>query len=104
MTVVIALVFTMGFRRDHQRLTRLLQRFEHPRIGVITFIGQHSISGDGRKKYIGAIQIAGLAAGQMKAGRIAQCIDRGMDFRTQATFTASDGLVPAFFFSAPALC
>jgi hypothetical protein len=40
----------------------------------------------------------------MKANRVAQGIDRGMNLGAQSTFAASDGLVGAPFFSAPALC
>jgi hypothetical protein len=57
-----------------------------------------------RQQHIGSIQIAGLTAGQMKADGVAQGIDRGMNFGAQPAFAASDGLVGAPFFSAPALC
>ena len=46
----------------------------------------------------------GLAAGQMKAGWIAERIDAGMDFGAQPAARAADRLVLAVIFWAPALC
>jgi hypothetical protein len=49
-----------------------------------------------------------LSGCQMNAGRIAQSIDGGVNFRAQSAFAASDRLVFAYvfadFFFAPALC
>jgi hypothetical protein len=53
---------------------------------------------------IGADQIVGLACGQNKADRIAECVDQGMDLGAQSTSGASDRLVFTDFFWAPALC
>jgi hypothetical protein len=46
----------------------------------------------------------GLARRQYEAQRIAKGIDKGMDLCAQPAFAASDRLVFAVFFCAPALC
>jgi hypothetical protein len=56
------------------------------------------------QQHIGPVQIAGLTAGEMKADGVAQGIDRSMNLGAQPAFAATDGLVEAPFFSAPALC
>ncbi len=53
---------------------------------------------------ISADQVVDLAASQMKAERIAERIDQGMDFGAQPAARAPDRLVLAGFFWAPALC
>ncbi len=53
---------------------------------------------------IGTDQVVRLAAGQEKAGWVAERIDRGMDLGAQSAARAPDGLVLAGFFWAPALC
>jgi hypothetical protein len=45
-----------------------------------------------------------LSGREMKASRIAQRIDRGVNFRAQSAFAAADRLVFAVFFCPPALC
>jgi hypothetical protein len=44
------------------------------------------------QQVIGADKIMRLAARQMKANRVAKCIDEGMDLGTQAAARAADGL------------
>jgi hypothetical protein len=46
----------------------------------------------------------GLAAGQSKADRIAECIHEGVDLGAQATLAAPDGLLTTPFLGAPELC
>ncbi len=53
---------------------------------------------------VGADEIMCLTARQMKANRVAEGIDEGVDLRAQAAARAADGLVFANFFWAPALC
>jgi len=45
-----------------------------------------------------------LSGRKMKADRIAQRVDRCVNFRAQSAFAAADRLVFAVFFFAPALC
>jgi hypothetical protein len=53
---------------------------------------------------IGTDQIVRLATGQMKANRVAQRVDERVDLGAQSTARATDRLVLAGFFWAPALC
>ena len=53
---------------------------------------------------VGAEQIVRLAAGKEKADRIAEGVDQSVDLGAQSASGATDGLVFAFFFLAPALC
>jgi ABC-type phosphate transport system substrate-binding protein len=56
------------------------------------------------QKRLGLAEVRGLAWGQGEGDRIAQSIDKGVDFGGQSTPGTSDGLVAAVFFRAPALC
>jgi hypothetical protein len=53
---------------------------------------------------IGPDQVVRLAAGQEEADRVAQRVDQGVDLGAQSAARASDRLVFANFFWAPALC
>src|SRR6516165_3872280 len=53
---------------------------------------------------VGALQIMRLTTGQEERKRVAQRVDREMDFCAQPTFAAPDRLIFAVFFWAPALC
>lgn len=82
----------------------LLQGNQNTLIGIEAFVGKHNTGFNLWQQHIRTIQIASLTAGEMKANRVAQGIDRGMNLGAQSAFAASDGLVGAPFFSAPALC
>ena len=102
--VVIPLHLTVGFWGYDCGFARLLQGNQDPLVGIEAFVGKHDVSFNLRQQHIRPIQIAGLTSGEMKANRVAQGIDRGMNLGAQSAFTASDGLIGAPFFSAPALC
>jgi hypothetical protein len=51
-----------------------------------------------RQERIGALQIVGLTRRQKKRERIAQRIDKRMDFGAQSAFAAPDRFVLARFF------
>ena len=53
---------------------------------------------------IGPLQIGCLTAGEVETGRIAQRIHQGVDFGAQPAARASDRLVLADFWGAPAPC
>jgi hypothetical protein len=53
---------------------------------------------------VGTDQIVSLAAGQVEADRVAECVDHRVDFGAQSTARSADRLVLAGFFLAPALC
>ena len=90
--VVLALHFPVCFGRDHGLFSGLLQRFEHSFVGVEALVGDHGPCLELRQQHIGAVQIAGLAFGEVEADRIAKRIDGGMNFGAQPPFAASDGL------------
>jgi hypothetical protein len=96
--IVFTLQFAIGFGWNHRRFASPPQRLQNPLVGVIAFIGQHDRGLQNGQQCIGSLQIAGLSGCQQKAGRVAQGIDGGMDFRAQPAFAATDGLVfPVFF-------
>jgi hypothetical protein len=102
--VILSLHFTVGLGRYNRGFARFLQGDQHALIGVETFVGKHRIGFHMRQQHIRTVQIAGLAAGEMKADWVAQGINRGVNLGAQSAFAATDGLVEAPFFSAPALC
>ena len=102
--VVFALYLTVGLGRDHGNFARSLPRDQDPLIGVEALVGEQNVSVQLRQQYIGPFQIAGLSAGEMKAGGVAQGVDRGVNLGAQPAFASPEGLIGAPFFSAPALC
>ena len=102
--VILALFFAVGFGRDDRRFARFLQGNQHPRIGIESLVGDHRFGFQLRQQNVGTIQLAGLAAGEMKPRRVAQIIDRGMNLGAQSALAAPDRLIGAPFLSAPALC
>ena len=94
-----------GFPRwDHGRLAGLGQRFEHPLVGIERLVGNERLGLKLRQQGIGSGQIVLLTAGEMKAGRIAERIDGGVDLGGQPALAAADGLILAQFLGAPAAC
>src|SRR3954464_3527768 len=91
-------------RWDHGCLAGLGQRFEHPLVGIESFVGDERLGLKRGQQGIGSGQIVLLTAGEMKAGRIAERIDGGVDFGAQPSARASKGLILSPFFRAPALC
>ena len=53
---------------------------------------------------VGAEQVVRLTAREDEADRIAQGVDQSVDFGAQSASRATDGLIFAWFFLAPALC
>lgn len=95
--------FAVGTGGNDWRLSGLLQRFDHPLIGIEGLVCYHDVGVDGRKQQIGAVEIMGIAGSEGEAGWIAERIDGGIDFSGQPAFAAPDCFV-APFFGAPALC
>jgi hypothetical protein len=73
-------------------------------VGIEAPVGEQNVSVQLRQQYIGPFQIAGLSAGEMKFKGIAEGVDSCVDLGAQPALAASDGLLRAPFFSAPALC
>jgi hypothetical protein len=102
--IILTLHFSVGFGRNHCSFTGILQRNQNTLVGIEGFVGEHDLRFYLRQQHIGSVQIASLTAGKMKADWIAQGVDCGVNLGAQSAFAASDGLISAPFFSAPALC
>src|ERR1035438_5206025 len=102
--VVTPLHLTVSLGWYDSGVSCLLQWNQNTLIGIEAFVGKHNIGFNLSQQHIRTVQIASLTAGDMKANRVAQSIDRGMNLGAQSAFAASDGLVGAPFFIAPALC
>ena len=104
-------VFVEGARRlaalarwDDGRLAGFGQRFEYPLVGIERFVGDERLGLKVGQQGIGSGQIVRLTAGEMKAGRIAERIDGGVDLGGQPALAAADRLILAQFLGAPAAC
>lgn len=73
----------------------MVSRHEHPHHRLYPL---RSCCLQRRQQKVRAVQIARLTRRQTQACRMAQRIDRGVDFRASSACTASDGLVCACFF------
>jgi hypothetical protein len=80
------------------------QQHDDPFIGVEGFVTDQHIGLHVRQQMIGADQIMRLTAGEEEVDGVAQRIDQGMDLGAQSAARATDRLVLADFFWAPALC
>jgi hypothetical protein len=96
--VVIALGFAVALWRDHRGFSCRVQRRDDALIGIKGFVGQQSAGRHLRQERIGALQIVGLTRRQKERERIAQRIDKRMDFGAQSAFAAPDRFVLARFF------
>jgi hypothetical protein len=90
--------------RNYRGFSHRQEGLDHALIGIKGFIGQHDIGFHLRQERVGTFEIMRLTAGQEERKRIAQGVDHEMDFCAQPAFTASDRLIFALFFWAPALC
>ena len=105
MAVIAALVLARGFRGNDHGFARLQKWLDHPVMRVTSLVSNHHIHFGVLEQHIRAIKVMGLSGREVKAGWIAQRIDRGVDLGRQAAATSPDGL--ALFrppFLAPALC
>ena len=83
--VVVSLVFTVCFRRDHGFYFSRCQPVQNARVGVIPLVSQKDVGGNIVDQNIRAVQVASLPGRQMKARRIAQCIAGGVDLGAQTS-------------------
>ena len=105
MAVIAALVVARGFRGNDYGFARLQQWLDHPVMRVISLVGNHHGHLSVLEQHIGTFQVMGLSGREVKAGWIAQRIDRGVYLGAQAATATPDGLTlfsPPFL--APALC
>jgi hypothetical protein len=61
-------------------------------LGIVGLVSNDGLAKCVFEQNIGAFQIMSLPRREMKAGGITQCINRGVDLRTQATTTSPDSL------------
>lgn len=102
--VVRARLFAVGLRWDDGLYASLAQRPNHALVSIEGLIREQGTGLKSRQKRISACQIMRLSGREMEAGRIAQRIHYGVNFRAQSAFAAADCLVLVVFFCAPALC
>lgn len=102
--VVVALDFSVAFRWDDGRFSSDFKKRDDALISVIALIGKNRWRFDKGQKKGCPVQIASLPRRRNKARWIAQGINGRIDLGAQSAFAASDGLVFAVFFWAPALC
>ena len=73
-------------------------------VGIVGLISDEGLRRGLGDELRGRHEVVHLAWGERQDKRIAQGIDEGMDLGAQTSSGASDGLVLAPLFSAPALC
>ena len=101
--IAIALDQPVGFGRDDRGDVAFRKEVDQS-ICVVGFVGQESLRVDLIQQRFSLAEVGGLPGRQREADGIAQSIDDGVDLRGQSASGASDGLVFAVFFRAPALC
>ena len=103
-TVVGARLLAVALGRDHRRLAGLFQRGKNPCLGVERLVGDQDVGLESGKQGVRSLQVVRLPRRERKAGRVAECLDGGVDLGAQAAPAAPDGFITAVFFAAPALC
>ena len=71
---------------------------------IVPFVAEQRAASDAFEQLPCSANIVDVTRSQNKSDRIAQGVRERMDFGCQAAPGASDGLVLAVFFRAPALC
>jgi hypothetical protein len=98
-------VLAVGLGRDHGRLAGLLERLEHALLRIESLVSDQRLRGEAWQQGVGTFKIVRLPRREREAGRVAECVNGGVDLGAQAAAATSDRLVgPAVFLSAPALC
>lgn len=93
----------IGLGRNDRFDASLLQGKDQA-ISIMGLISEEGLRIDIFQERLCLAEIRGLAGSQREGDRIAQGIDKGVDFGGQSTSRSSDRLVAAVFFRAPALC
>lgn len=96
--VVVTLRFATTFGRNHCGFPGRGKRLDYAVAGIKGLIGDDDIGFESRQKGISALQIMSLTRRQMKARRVAERVNRGVDFGAQSASRAPDRLVFAVFF------
>ena len=100
--VAIPRRFAIGFWRNHRGNSSLSESVNQ-RIGVVSLVAKQGLRISAVDQLLRASQIVGLSWREHQFDRIAQSIDKRMDFGRQSAAGSADCLF-AVFFRAPALC
>ena len=101
--VAFPFVFAIALWRDDDGDSRVAQPFDQS-VCIVTFVAEQRAASDAFEQLPRSANIVDVTARQNKPDRIAQGVGERMDFACQTAPGASDGLVLAPFFRAPALC
>src|ERR1700738_2765226 len=103
MFVIITLENAILLRRDHRlRPTRLDRRNKF--ISIISFICNHCFGIMTFDQRLALLDVGPLAARQDELDRVSQAVDRDVQLGPEAASRASQRLIDAPFFAAPAAC
>jgi hypothetical protein len=103
-SIVAAVNPTVVPGRDDHGLAGSDEWIDDPVVGVERLVSDQGLGLQRWQELIGPRQIMRPTAGQAEPDRVAQRIDQGMDLGAQPAPRATDRLVLAGFFWAPALC
>ena len=84
MTVVGSRVSAAGLGRDDEADAAGAQRPTQAILGVVGAVGDDGPGAGVAEQHVGAVEVVGLAGGQVQARRVAERIDGGVDLRAQA--------------------
>jgi hypothetical protein len=104
MTIIVTDHLTVGFGGDDRGLASNGQWLDNPLIGIERLITDQGVGLHGREKVICPNEVMSLATSEEEADEVAQCVGQGVDLGAQSAARATDRLVLAEFFWAPALC
>ncbi len=102
--IIVTDHLTVGSGGDDRGLASDGQRLDDPLIGIERLVTDQGVGLHGRKKLICPNEVMSLATSEEEADGVAQCIGQGVDLGAQPAAGATDCLVLAEFFWAPALC
>ena len=101
--VAFPFVFAIALWRNDDGDSRVAQPFDQG-VCIVTFVAEQRAASDAFEQLPRRANVVDVTARQNKPDRIAQGVGERVDFARQAAPGASNGLVLAVFFRAPALC
>jgi hypothetical protein len=94
---LVAWRFSICLGRDHGGFAGLRQWLQYPFVGIVALVRNDEGCCQSGQQRVGSFSVAGLSRRQQEAGRVAQRIHRGMNFRAQPAFAAPERLVGTVF-------
>lgn len=103
MLVILSLLDAVFARRNHGNRFMLKNEGNHSS-AIIATVGDHMVADAPRQQSLGLGHVMPLTSGKQKAQRIAQTVDRHVNFGTESAATASQRLrfLSTVFLGAPA--